>query len=91
MSIYDGPATIRQDRTEALVHCGFTVRSPGQRPGTWFGRFTEASVRLVAAEADLTLPDGAIGRILIDRLNPTGRSGTFMGTGPPPSTSSGPP
>ena len=86
MSSYEGPATIRQNETEVLVQCGFTFRPPSDtRRGEWFGRFTEATGPLEPREAELVLPTGETGQIIVNQLNGLTRaSGWFQGTGPPP-------
>ena len=86
MTTYDGPATIRQGETEIQVQCSYTYRpASGTRMGEWHGRFTDASGPLEPDEADLVLPTGETGRIIVNRINlAPSVSGLFVGTGPPP-------
>ncbi len=87
MTSYDGPATIQQDGRDAVVECGFAVRTPGRPRGSWSGRFEGTDLRLVTGEAMLVLPDGVSARILIDHIDfdgPSALSGTFIGVQSPP-------
>jgi hypothetical protein len=86
MSSYDGPATIRQGETEVQVSCGYTYRPPSDaRLGEWHGRFTGASGPLEPREAELVLPTGETGQIILTHVNGwTRASGLFQGTGPAP-------
>lgn len=86
MTSYDGPATIRQGQTEIQVQCSYTYRPPtDMRRGEWNGRFTGASGPLEPREAELVLPTGETGQIIIRQINYATRlSGLFQGTGPAP-------
>ena len=76
---YEGPATIRQKEQEIRVDCVVTVRQPSKGRANWSGRFTRAERRLLATRAVLVLPGGESGRIMIEDLESTGDSGTFVG------------
>lgn len=83
MTTYDGPATVRQAGKEIEVECSYSFRPPtGTRLGEWQGRFTDASGPLEPDEADLVLPTGESGRIVLTNVNGMTRaSGLFPGIG----------
>jgi hypothetical protein len=87
---YDGPATIEQGEHEVTVTCAFWS-SVESRSGimSWGGTFShpDSAHVLDAGNASLILPMGERGAVILNHVTyaATGSSGTFVGTGPPPS------
>jgi hypothetical protein len=84
MSSSEELVMIRQGDVTVVARCSFEVTEPTRkRPGGWSGSFHDASEALDPAEAELVLPTGHTGRIVIRRVKGKKR-GTFVGVGDPP-------
>jgi hypothetical protein len=81
MAAYDGTATILQGSTNVRVQCSISVSL-----GEWSGRFWAISHAFSAQTKamKIRLEDGRVGKVEILSLEPDGRSGRFVGSGPPP-------
>ena len=77
---------IVHDGGSSEVACAYSVEDTGPRPTSWWGTFVcldPAAWFDAIGDAELRLPDGRSGRVIVTRVDDSG-SGAFQGNGQPP-------